>query len=755
MRKKILVICFSVFFFILIVIGGLAIFYKVNKVDHNLDIIGEVISDITIERTGEGTPFIKVTDPTDIYFALGYVHMQDRLQLMEYYRAISNGSLRVLIGEKGKSLDKLIKLIGLRSKAEGIEEKLPEKYLKNIEAYVKGINSYRLKKTILRGTARAWIPVDIISILLLREWSNAFLNNKEIIFNLPKKMQKPFMKKIFPKGMLYFYEEENAGKIAILKKFRKLINKYIGPFNRGYAFYVPGKNTKKGEPLSAYSYESQLNIYPSLYPVRIQLNELKINGITYAGLPFIFSGTNQKLSFYGFNLNTDTQDFIIEKIKTEAKNESQYYLSRNGWKKFKVEREPVYIKDNKKISEIVWATKNGPVIDGIINNQNDSKALTIKSVFPKKDYIISLFELPFSDSLKKARKAVKNINSLPRVYLFSSQDNAISVFSGKVPNRRRSNKTFKKGKSFRWISLKNISSYKNRKNKNTVIGSSFLNDVPGLIKKNSIIDKYRNNRIKFLLDNKKNITLDYIKKGLLDKYSLYAKLLTPVFIKILNNNPLTSARLSRVLFKDWDYIIDSKKIEPTIFYYTLKQFIYETYKDELGNQIGGAMKYYNYLIDNFYELSKNNKADLFDNIYTVNIEDRNSIFDRAFLRSMRILHRKLGPRMGKWHWKIINYGKYSIPLEKYSFFANLLFKVKDKGLNGGFSTVYHGGGKLFHGIKSSTYGINDGMQSYLRMDFAYSVNPFSEFYFGRKRKSIFYKLDNKKSKYLTRIKPDK
>jgi len=49
---------------------------------------------------------------------------------------------------------------------------------------------------------------------------------------------------------------------------------------------------------------------------------------------------------------------------------------------------------------------------------------------------------------------------------------------------------------------------------------------------------------------------------LYDNKSELAEKFIPAFMGILKDNPLTSSRLARIYFQEWDYSMDSGKVAP-------------------------------------------------------------------------------------------------------------------------------------------------------------------------------------------------
>ncbi len=358
---------------------------------------------VTIQRSSNGTPLIEANSKEDIYLALGYLHAQDRFIVLEYFRAIATGSIASIIDVDGAKLKKIVNIAGIRSQAVKIAAELEAPYSDMIDAYARGINLIRHQWFHSSISQRDWTSRDVIAILLLREWSHAFLQNRELFFPVPEEKNKWALNEIIPGDLLKSYNESEAPSIRLLLEIRRLVDQYIGPFCEGLAFALPAGTSPRELVRSAFSLNSSMNVYPGWYPVKIRFGDINIFGISQAGLPFILGGNSQNISFYGFNLNTDTQDFFVE--RTRNTDGIVKYLSAGGWREFKSHREPAFGFENTERHDIVWHTDKGPLLSNLFGTEIESEvSLSIKHVLPDKSYIISLFDIPFSESIETAVK---------------------------------------------------------------------------------------------------------------------------------------------------------------------------------------------------------------------------------------------------------------------------------------------------------------------------------------------------------------
>ncbi|HEX9462822.1 MAG TPA: penicillin acylase family protein, partial [Alphaproteobacteria bacterium] len=74
---------------------------------------------VKIVRDRYGIPHISAQSEADAWFALGFVHAQDRLFQMEMMRRIGEGRLAELIGPSGLGSDRFMRALGVARRAEG------------------------------------------------------------------------------------------------------------------------------------------------------------------------------------------------------------------------------------------------------------------------------------------------------------------------------------------------------------------------------------------------------------------------------------------------------------------------------------------------------------------------------------------------------------------------------------------------------------------------------------------------------------
>src|SRR5690606_15551117 len=88
------------------------------RLDGTIDVAG-LHQPVEIVRDTDGIPHIYAANEADAYFALGFVHAQDRLFQMEMQRRVGAGRLAEAIGPAGLSTDRFMRLLGIHRLVEG------------------------------------------------------------------------------------------------------------------------------------------------------------------------------------------------------------------------------------------------------------------------------------------------------------------------------------------------------------------------------------------------------------------------------------------------------------------------------------------------------------------------------------------------------------------------------------------------------------------------------------------------------------
>ena len=101
-----------------------------------------VASAVTVYRDDAGIPQIVAETDRDLFFAQGYVHAQDRFWEMDFRRHVTAGRLSELFGESQVGADTFIRTLDWRGIAEQEYALLDEATRAGFDAYAQGVNAY-------------------------------------------------------------------------------------------------------------------------------------------------------------------------------------------------------------------------------------------------------------------------------------------------------------------------------------------------------------------------------------------------------------------------------------------------------------------------------------------------------------------------------------------------------------------------------------------------------------------------------------
>jgi penicillin G amidase len=131
----------------------------------------------TLERDARGIAVISAATRTDLAFATGYAHAQDRYFQMDLSRRLAAGELSELFGEVALKTDRRTRRFGLRAVARRVVDASPRAERDIVDAYARGVNAglASLKARpweylLLRETPSEWRPEDSVLVVHSMWW---------------------------------------------------------------------------------------------------------------------------------------------------------------------------------------------------------------------------------------------------------------------------------------------------------------------------------------------------------------------------------------------------------------------------------------------------------------------------------------------------------------------------------------------------------------------------------------------------------
>ncbi len=377
----------------LIVLGLIAValaYYVLGRSlpDYNEDFTLQGLSaPVEIVRNNANVPHIFGKTEADVFFALGFVHAQDRLWQMTMLRRTAQGRLSEIFGTRTVKIDELLRRLDLYTLAQQSVAAQDDRTKAALEAYSAGVNAWIGQvNTGARGRGApeffffsneiaAWSPADSISIIKLMAL--------QLSSQMESEVQRAGLSLILPAARLAdLLPDDNSEGIAALPDYASLmpgdfpqpaktqmayIDNPLSPF-RSAAFAgasnawaaMPGRSAAGGSLLAN---DPHLGLTaPSIwYLARLELPSGGVIGGTIPGMPLVLVGRSDKLGWGLTSSYLDDQDVVIERINPEN---PEQYLTPEGPKPFTTRRTIITIKDAEPITITQRWSESGPILPG-------------------------------------------------------------------------------------------------------------------------------------------------------------------------------------------------------------------------------------------------------------------------------------------------------------------------------------------------------------------------------------------------------
>jgi penicillin amidase len=121
--------------------AGVYIYRASPALDGELRAAG-LLGPVSVARDPSDVTHIKAQSPRDAWFALGYVHAQERGWQLEFNRRVMHGELSEVFGPATLETDKLLRTLGVVRAAERQWQTLPAEGRDAMQAYSEGISAF-------------------------------------------------------------------------------------------------------------------------------------------------------------------------------------------------------------------------------------------------------------------------------------------------------------------------------------------------------------------------------------------------------------------------------------------------------------------------------------------------------------------------------------------------------------------------------------------------------------------------------------
>lgn len=620
-------------------------------------------------------PHLSANNSHDAFYALGYLHAQERLFQMEMLRRLVRGRLSEVLGEKAVEYDKFFRSLGIHRSGKKILRRSKEKYphlVRVLNDYFAGVNEFiangptPIEYEVLGISKEEFSAEDAFNISGYMAYTFSKSITADPLFtyiydNFGLEAFQTFLPKITPTRLSKALKANSSSKVfpQQIQKILGIHSAFGGDFVGSNSWAVSGKKSKSGKPILANDPHIKYSSPSVFYESYLEYPGFRLYGHYIAGIPFAIVGHGKHHGWGLTMLHNDDMHLYEEELN--PKNSNQVYHDNNWVDLIKI-KERIKVKGSTDISFTVKESPRGPIINDVVEaTKSNAKPISLYWEFAniENEFMSAFHELSIATSLEKARSAVSKIRSpgLNVIYANDSGDIAWWTAGRFVEWGKNSpgSRLLLDAKN----PLNHINKYHpfswNPKIENPESGIIVsANNNP--FESNSWRDgfyspSYRYDRIYKLLQEKSQWSAEEIIK-LQSDTSLEAK--RDLLIELVNtithlSNSKNSLEMSALeKFKTWDFNHKKDSVGATIFAELYSNLIELIFKSRLGDEFYDSVVKVNELHEAMTRIVRNHNSPWWSCNEDKDCHDR--VIYKAWQKTIKSLADRLGNNPQTWEW---------------------------------------------------------------------------------------------------------
>ena len=715
----------------LIATGGAAYYFKsylpntvapksFPQIDGEIQVEG-LDAPVDVYRDRMGIPNIYASTLHDLFFAQGYVHAQERFWQMDTWRHIGSGTLSEMFGKGQVDTDTFLRTLGWRVTAEQEYQGLDPQSKAIIESYTAGVNAY-LKDHDTTALSLEYAVLGLLSAdYKIKPWTpvNSMTWGKAMAWDLRGNMDEEIqravlLKTLTPEQVAELFPDYPPDHPVIVNKIGgtasntekqlsevaanlslstadlqhlaervTVLDAILGPQGDGIgsnSWAVSGSRTTTGMPLLANDPHLSIQMPSIWFQIGMHCKPksdacpFEVAGFSFAGVPGVVIGHNDKVAWGFTNVGPDVMDLYIEKVNPE--NPNQYEV--NGkWVDFETRQEKINVVGGDPVDITVKLSRHGPVISeayGPLKNEGEPKD---KEFEPFKDragiplpanYVIALRWTALSPStpfqaiwgFNKAqnwedfRNAARNFHVPAQNLLFADvQGNIAYQMPGDIPIRAKGDGTLPVPgwtDEYEWTGFIPFEDLPYTFNPKEGYIATANNQVPPSDYPTFITHDwdygFRAQRIVDMIQNAPGkIDIAYIQSMQGDDFDANGPVYVPLLLGLseLSDNEAKA----QGLLNGWDYQARADSSAAAVFNSFWRHLLQNTFNDELPERYwpdGGSR--WNEVMRHLDESS----TWWDDKTTSDKVETRQDILRKSFEQGVAELEKMFGRDLSKWNW---------------------------------------------------------------------------------------------------------
>jgi penicillin amidase len=661
---------------------------------------------VEVYRDALGIPQIYASSLHDLFMSQGYLHAQDRFWQMDFWRHIGSGRLSEMFGKSELETDSFLRTLGWSHVAEQELSSYDAESIAILQAYADGVNAYLVDH---QGTAisleygilkiltpnykpEPWTPLNTLTWAKAMAW--------DLRGNMDEEIERAvLLKALRPEQVAQLFPPYPADHPTIVQGLGQAsgassstqslpevdwsnvqarlsgLDALLGPSGSGIgsnSWVVAGSRTATGKPLLANDPHLSIQMPSIWYQIGLHCQPVsqacpyQVAGFSFAGVPGVVIGHNNRIAWGFTNTGPDVMDLYIEKINPD--NPNQYEV--NGkWVDMIVRTETIQVGGGAPVTLNVRSTRHGPIISdvyGDLANFNvkagvtlpDKYAIALRWTALEPSTIFqAIWGFNKAQNWEDFRQAARKFNVPAQNLLYADVDGNIGYqMPGNIPIRRSGDGTLPVPgwtDKYEWTGyipfdqlpheLNPASGYIVTAN-NEVVGTGY----PYLITADWDYG-FRAQRIVQMIETAPGpIDITYFQHMQNDTYNENAATLVPILtgLKFEAGSPAQAQAID--LLGNWDFRDQADSQAAAIFESFWSDLLTKTFTDEAIPQDywpAGGSRWYQVM----RELVNTPDSPWWDNKATMDtVETRDDLFTIVFTETITRLEKEYGREVSRW-----------------------------------------------------------------------------------------------------------
>ena len=681
-----------------------------------VDVAG-VQGSVKIYRDEYGVPHIMAESEYDAYFAVGYVHAQDRLWQMELMRRAGEGRLAEVLGEPALKIDRMFRTLGIWQQALKIAPTIDEKTRTALQAYADGVSSfiethkgeYPIEFDLLDIEPEPWKIEHSVMISRLMAWELNYSRWVDItLAELVERFGEVKAAEIFPtwpEGAPVIVPYELRGKkVADLGKqllqadqaFRTLMGN-DGLETGSNAWVIAGSRSETGKPILANDPHLMFSVPGRWYELHVMASGLDVAGASIAGAPFVVIGRNQHVAWGVTNAMVDDEDFYVEQV--DSIQHPTRYRFNNAWRPLEQQVDTILVKNGPPVLLTVYRTHRGPIVNRIEPSAELSQNLLSMRWMGHEmsNEGGAFYRLNRAGNWSEFLEGLKYFAVPAQNFVYADDQGNIGYHTGgRIPIRSTKSPTLLFPgwtDQYDWkgfVPFEEMPQVLNPTEgfiataNNKIVADSYPHYISNLWEPH-----WRISRITEVLRSQPIFSVEDLQRLQLDVFSPHARELVPIILNAFETKTVTDPDVRTALsyFRNWNCEMKSDDVPTTLFQAFFVQMVQNTFEDEMGPEL---IALYDTLasvpMSVLTMLMKKGSSVWFDNVKTPQTESMADIIRQSLEDALHGLKTTYGGELKEWQWGTVHQVEFP-----HVFGANdLLRRVFNLGpypVGGSHSTV--------------------------------------------------------------------